>query len=171
MVCEDCEPAWPGVMAKRNAATAKAKLESAIKYHLKNEQFLAYGIAYWDNKGNIVNSMFNRITGVGLLGGKTGRPHRLGLIVLTEAKLWILELGDIVGEKIEAITFLDWSGHGQATSYVLKEIILQEDAAGENEFEFLKPFGMKATFTAFNVAGTEDAASSIRNAVSTANQI
>ena len=171
IVCKECEPSWPRVLAERKAAEVKAKFESEIKYHLKNEKMLGYGIAYWDINGTSINSALNKVFGIAMGSPMAGQSHRLGILVLTEAKLWIIELGDITGEKIDASTFFGMVSHCKAASYALEDMVAQEAISMEtNTLTILQPIQMNATFPSFSVAGTENIAALIAKAITTANK-
>jgi hypothetical protein len=172
ITCEECEPLWPDFLAKRKVTDAKTIIESEIKYHLKNEKIQGYGIAYWDTNEAIVSSMVGKMFGSTFLGGMgsqmTGKAHRLGFLALTESKLWIIDMGDIVGEKIGADTFLGPVGHGKSNAFALKDLTLQEEVSEENTLTIINPVQLKMTFSSFAITGNNDIAYSITEAIKTA---
>jgi chromosomal replication initiation ATPase DnaA len=172
ITCEECEPLWPDFLAKRKLTEAKAIIESEIEYHLKNEKIQGYGIAFWDTKEAAVSAMFGKMVGSMFLGGlgsqMTGKTHRLGFLVLSESKFWIIDMGEIVGEKIVADTFLGPVGHGKSIAFALKDLILQEEVSEENTLTIINPVQLKMTFSSFSIAGNNDIAYSIAEAIKTA---
>ena len=177
IICKECEPSWPRVEAERKAAEAKAFIESEIEFCLKGEKYRGYGVAWWDTMGTAVSSVLEKATGAALFGRlgsqMTGKTHRLGVLVLTATKLYIIEMGDIVGEEVDSDTFLVRTGHGKATSYELKDVILQGTLPTKGitftitkgkTLTILEPFQMIVTFP-YSYAGNASNARLIETAI------
>ena len=123
-----CKEAEEKKLAEENAkrkeeAETKSSLSSLI-YNLVNDEKLAvFGVAYWDTAGTALSTTFYKVVGGALLGGigmqMTGKTHRLGVIAVTDAHLYIVELGQISGEgnvKIEKTMLASFDRHVRIAS-------------------------------------------------------
>src|SRR3989338_3975321 len=69
IVCKECESSWPKIQEERKVGGIKARLESIIKYQIKDETPRVFGLAYWDTVETTANSVFGKVMGAALLGG------------------------------------------------------------------------------------------------------
>jgi hypothetical protein len=170
IVCKECDPTWPRIQEERKVAEAKTRLMSIIEQHIKGEKLRVFGLAYWDTAGTAASSIFDKAVGAALLGGlgyqMTGKTHRLGVIAVTETKLYVIELGDFVGEEVQADTILNRISQGKEISFDLKDVKIQDKlSAVSGTLNIFKPIHLKATFPLSYDPGNRQKAAQIADVI------
>jgi hypothetical protein len=173
IVCKDCSPKWPKILAEREAAGAKAQLDLIIENHIKDAKLQVFGIAYWDTIGSKASTVFNKALGGVLLGGlgsqMTGKTHHLGVIAVTEMKLHIIEMGNLVGEEITLNDIRYAPVQGKEVCIDLKDVTAYAvQSATSSTLSISSPIQMQATFPSSYDKGNIDKAVLIADAVKSA---
>lgn len=138
-------------MKRTGEDDAKARLMSIVKQHIGSEKLKVFGVAYWDTSGTIASSVFDKVVGAALLGGlgsqMTGKTHRVGVIAVAGTRLYIIETGQVVGEKVKASEMLRTSDKISVKSANLKNLKIQDkEAIALGNLTIMGEIQMKAKF-------------------------
>ena len=101
----------------------------------------------------------------------TAKTHRLGVIAVTETKLYVIETGTVVGEKVEPVKVLGASGQVKTKSFDLKDVTVQDsESAAPGTLAIAGAIHIRATFPRSYEWENEDRAAQIVGAIEAAKQ-
>ena len=104
-----------------------------MNHHIIGQDLRIFGVAYWDTVGTVASTVFDKLVGGAILGpigtGMTRQTHHIGVIAVTENKLYVIETRTIVGEEVKAVKVVAKSAQGKATSFDLKDVKVQDKAS------------------------------------------
>lgn len=122
------ERAEAEVKKKKEEDEIKARLMSIIENQIHGEKLQIFGIVYWDTPGTGISYIFDYLLGAALFGGigakSTGKTHCVGVIAVTESKLYVIKTGTVVGEQVKVGDILG-NNKVSVKSYCLKDLGVQ----------------------------------------------